>query len=60
MLPGSNTRCEKYVKNISLKKDLGILIATIKKVFTHEDVATNTEEIDEGYLDEIRGVAERN
>ena len=29
---------------------------TIGKVFSHSDVAENPDDIDEGYLDEIRGV----
>ena len=36
---------------------LSIIFKTIVGVLKHEDVAVNTEEIDEGYLDEIRGVA---
>lgn len=49
-----------YVNEITFLGDMRIFLSTIKKVFTYEDVATNTEAIDEGYLDEIRGVTERN
>lgn len=46
-----------YVKKITFAGDLSIIFKTIVGVLKHEDVAVNTEEIDEGYLDEIRGVA---
>ncbi len=48
-----------YVKKITFLGDLSIIFKTIYGVFKHENVAANTEEIDEGYLDEIRGVAYR-
>ena len=43
-----------YVNRITFIGDLKIVIKTIVNVFKHDDVATNTEEINEGYLDEIR------
>ena len=46
-----------YVKKITFAGDLSIILKTIVGVLKREDVAVNTEEIDEGYLDEIRGVA---
>lgn len=48
-----------YVNKITFWGDLKIVIKTIKNVMNHDGVATNTEEIDEGYLDEIRGVSQR-
>ncbi len=48
-----------YVNKITFKGDVIIIIKTILNVLKHEDVATNTEEIDEGYLDEIRGISGR-
>ena len=45
-----------YVKKITFLGDLKIVLKTILNVIRHDDVAVNTEEIDEGYLDEIRGV----
>ena len=45
-----------YVKKITFLGDLKIVLKTIQNVIKHDDVAVNTEEIDEGYLDEIRGV----
>lgn len=44
-----------YVKNITFTGDLKILFQTVKKVFAREDVAADTESVDEGYLDQIRG-----
>ncbi len=44
-----------YVKNITFTGDLKILFQTIKKVFTRKDVVADTESVDEGYLDQIRG-----
>lgn len=44
-----------YVKNITFLGDLKIVLQTIKKVLCREDVATDTESCDEGYLDQIRG-----
>ena len=46
-----------YVKKFTFAGDLSIILKTIVGVLKREDVAVNTEEIDEGYLDEIRGVA---
>jgi len=43
-----------YVNKITFIGDLKIVVKTIGNVLNHKDVATNTEEIDEGYLDEIR------
>lgn len=43
-----------YVKRITFLKDLGIVCQTIKKVMMRDDVAVNPEDIDEGYIDEIR------
>lgn len=48
-----------YVKKITFLGDLKIVMKTIENVLAQNDVATNTEEIDEGYLDEIRGVRGR-
>lgn len=48
-----------YVNNITFIGDATIIIKTILNVIKRDDVATNTEEIDEGYLDEIRGVSGR-
>ena len=48
-----------YVKKITFMGDLKIVLRTIENVLAQNDVATNTEEIDEGYLDEIRGVRGR-
>lgn len=45
-----------YVKKITFARDLKIVVKTVVKVLRHEDIAANTDEIDEGYLDEIRGV----
>lgn len=48
-----------YVKKITFLGDVKIVLQTIAKVLRHDDVATNTEEIDEGFLDEIRGTIGR-
>lgn len=48
-----------YVKKITFVGDLKIIMQTIGKVFSRSDVAENPEDIDEGYLDEIRGVITR-
>ncbi len=48
-----------YVKKITFVRDLKIITKTILNIIKHDDVATNTEEIDEGYLDEIRGFVGR-
>lgn len=45
-----------YVNRITFVGDLKIIIKTIGNVINHKDVATNTEDIDEGYLDEIRNI----
>lgn len=45
-----------YAHNITFCGDAKIVLSTIKKVVFKEDVAVNTEEIDEGYLDEVRNV----
>lgn len=45
-----------YVNNITFWGDLLIVLKTIKKVLIQENVATNTEEINEGFLDEMRQV----
>ena len=45
-----------YVDKITFLGDLKIIWKTIVNVLKHEDVAANTEEIDEGYLDVIRGI----
>ncbi len=49
----------KYVEHITFALDAHIIVQTIINVFRHKDIATNTEEIDEGYLDEIRGLKGR-
>ena len=46
-----------YVSRITFLVDAGILLKTVGKVFAHNDVAENPDEIDEGYLDEIRGIS---
>ena len=46
-----------YVNCITFIGDLKILAKTFLKVLKKDDVASNTDEIDEGYLDEIRGVS---
>ena len=45
-----------YVDKITLLGDIRIIWKTIVSVLKHENVAANTEEIDEGYLDEIRSI----
>ena len=45
----------KYVSKITFLGDIAIVLKTIKKVFLREDVAVDTEYVDEGYLDQIRG-----
>ena len=47
-----------YVEKITFLSDMKILMITVWKVIRKEDVASSTEEIDEGDLDEIRGVAQ--
>lgn len=46
-----------YVKKITFIGDLKIVLKTIKNVLSHSDIAENPDDIDEGCLDEIRGVA---
>lgn len=48
-----------YVNKITLLGDAKIMLKTIKHVIKHDNVAVNTEEIDEGFLDEIRGMAKK-
>lgn len=43
-----------YVNQITFIKDMKIIIRTIINVIRRDGVVANTEEIDEGYLDEIR------
>ena len=43
-----------YVNKITFLGDVKIILETIKKVFKHEDVAVNTDEV-ESYLDIERG-----
>lgn len=43
-----------YVNRITFLGDASIIIKTIKRVVAREDVATDTESADEGYLDQIR------
>ena len=43
-----------YVKHITFSGDVKIILKTVQKVFAREDVAVDTESVDEGYLDEIR------
>ena len=45
-----------YTRKITFIGDCKIIFKTIYNVLRQKDVATNTEEIDEGYLDEIRGI----
>ena len=47
-----------YAERITFFGDLRIVAMTAWKVLRREDVASSTEEIDEGDLDEIRGVAQ--
>lgn len=42
-----------YTKNITLKKDIIILLLTIKKVFSHSDISTDTSKT-EGNFAKIR------
>ena len=49
-----------YVNSITFLGDLKIFIKTIINVLRHKDVATNTEDIDEGYLDLIRSGVDKN
>lgn len=45
-----------YVQKITLWSDMAILFKTVLNVLRHKDVAIDTAAIDEGFLDEIRGV----
>ncbi|MBP8641072.1 MAG: sugar transferase [Oscillospiraceae bacterium] len=45
-----------YVNKITFLGDVKIILKTIEKVFKHDDIAENPDDIDEGFLDEIRGV----
>ena len=45
-----------YVQKITLRSDMAILFKTVLNVLRHKDVAIDTAAIDEGFLDEIRGV----
>ena len=45
-----------YVNKITFIGDAKIVFKTIQKVFKHDDIAENPDDIDEGFLDEIRGV----
>lgn len=45
-----------YVNKITFVGDLKLVLKTVANVIKHKDVATNTEEIDEGFLDEIRNI----
>ena len=44
-----------YVKNITFRGDLRIVLRTIRQVFAREDIAVDTDTA-ETYLDEERGV----
>ena len=46
-----------YAENITFLGDVKIVLKTIEKVFNRADVAENPDEIDEGHLDEIRGIS---
>ncbi len=48
-----------YVDNISFKFDLKIFALTIKKVFSHEDVAENTREVEPNFADQRRRLNSR-
>ncbi len=45
-----------YVEKITFIGDFKIVVKTIADVFSRKDVAENPDDIDEGYLDEIRAV----
>lgn len=44
-----------YVNRITFLGDTKIILKTVEKVFKRDDIAENPDDIDEGYLDEIRG-----
>lgn len=46
----------KYVEKITFIGDFKIVVKTIADVFSHRNVAENPDDIDEGYLDEVRTV----
>lgn len=48
-----------YVSKITFIGDLKIILKTVSKAFMRSDVAENPDDIDEGYLDEIRAVNSR-
>lgn len=48
-----------YVNRITFLGDLKIIVKTLVNVIMRENVAENPEEIDEGYLDEIRNMTGR-
>lgn len=43
-----------YVKHITFLEDVKLILRTIGKVFKRDDIAENPDEIEEGFLDEIR------
>ena len=45
-----------YVNKITFLGDVKIILKTVEKVFKRDDIAENPDDIDEGFLDEIRGV----
>ena len=45
-----------YVNKITFLGDVKIILKTIEKVFKRDDIAENPDDIDEGFLDGIRGV----
>ena len=45
-----------YVNKITFLGDMKIILKTVEKVFKRDDIAENPDDIDEGFLDEIRGV----
>ena len=46
-----------YVNNITFMEDVKIVLKTIKKVFTREDIVVNTDDV-ETFLDQERAVHE--
>ena len=46
-----------YVRKVTFMGDLKILLRTVCNLIRHNDVAENTEDINEGLLDEVRGVS---
>lgn len=45
-----------YVNNITFASDAKIFFESLLKAFKRDDVAENPDDVDEGYLDEIRGL----